>query len=360
MQQIENILGGKGGQLALAVIAFLVAAVLVLVIVRMLFGGKLRAPGGRARQARLGIVDAFDLDRQRQLIIIRRDNTEHLILIGGPNDLLIEPEIVRVEAREFRNRDKEPGDARIPAAFAPSDRPELKSPADAPAAIPPAPSPDEPPLPLPLPEVAAAPPQEPVAPPPTAPRGPTFPLPPRRPAPPPAGERRPPVPPRLPDSVSRTPEPIPNGSAPELGAPSAPLQAQPPSVPQPATLDVSPAGPVVPPTRPVPSFRPLPPRPPLRPLQRVTPKPAAPSGEAPAVPDSALPSAPAQAPAASAPALPTIPGIVSAVPPAPSPVATAPEPPPAAPAHPSPPPPSASTDDDLSLEEEMAKLLGRG
>ncbi|MCX8253303.1 MAG: flagellar biosynthetic protein FliO, partial [Beijerinckiaceae bacterium] len=130
MQQIETILGGKIGQLALAVIAFLVAALLVLVIVRMLFGGKLRAPGSRARQARLGIVDAFDLDRQRQLIIIRRDNTEHLILIGGPNDLLIEPEIVRVEAREPRSRDKEPGfgDARIPAPFTPADRPELRGP----------------------------------------------------------------------------------------------------------------------------------------------------------------------------------------------------------------------------------------
>ena len=121
MQQIENILGTKGGAIAVAVVAFFFAAVLVLIIVRMLFGGKLRLPGGRARQARLGIVDAFDLDRQRQLIIIRRDNTEHLILIGGPNDLLIEPEIVRVEAREFRNREKEPGfgDARIPAPFTP-------------------------------------------------------------------------------------------------------------------------------------------------------------------------------------------------------------------------------------------------
>ncbi len=51
---------------------------------------------GRARQPRLGIVDIYDLDRQRQLILLRRDNVEHLLLIGGPNDVVIETNIVRV------------------------------------------------------------------------------------------------------------------------------------------------------------------------------------------------------------------------------------------------------------------------
>ena len=46
---------------------------------------------GRARQPRLGIVDIYDLDRQRQLILLRRDNVEHLLLIGGPNDVVIKP-----------------------------------------------------------------------------------------------------------------------------------------------------------------------------------------------------------------------------------------------------------------------------
>ena len=59
---------------------------------------------GRARQPRLGIVDIYDLDRQRQLILLRRDNVEHLLLIGGPNDVVIETNIVRVAG------------ARLPAA----------------------------------------------------------------------------------------------------------------------------------------------------------------------------------------------------------------------------------------------------
>lgn len=69
---------------------------------------------GRARQPRLGIVDVYDLDRQRQLILLRRDNVEHLLLVGGPNDVVVETNIVRV-----------PG-ARLPTAVAQDsyDRPE--------------------------------------------------------------------------------------------------------------------------------------------------------------------------------------------------------------------------------------------
>ena len=53
---------------------------------------------GKNRQPRLGVVDTFTVDRQRQLVIVRRDNVEHLILIGGTTDLLIEANIVRSAA----------------------------------------------------------------------------------------------------------------------------------------------------------------------------------------------------------------------------------------------------------------------
>jgi flagellar protein FliO/FliZ len=99
--------------LAAVAICFIVAAVLILLIFRLAFGRRLRMAGSRGRQLRLGIVDAFDLDRQRQLVIVRRDNTEHLIMIGGPNDVLIESQILRAEAREAREtrgREKEPRD----------------------------------------------------------------------------------------------------------------------------------------------------------------------------------------------------------------------------------------------------------
>ena len=88
----------------IVVIALLLAAWAIL---RRVFNGRIRASGGgRARQPRLGVVDAFDLDRERQLVLIRRDNVEHLVMIGGPNDVLIESEIIRagVQAPEGRAR----------------------------------------------------------------------------------------------------------------------------------------------------------------------------------------------------------------------------------------------------------------
>src|SRR3984893_16583598 len=80
-----------------------VAPLIALAIVfRLTVAHRLRVPGGRTRQPRLGLVDAFSLDGQRQLVLIRRDNIEHLVMIGGPNDVLVESQINRaaVPARE--------------------------------------------------------------------------------------------------------------------------------------------------------------------------------------------------------------------------------------------------------------------
>ncbi|WP_230530791.1 hypothetical protein [Microvirga roseola] len=98
------------------VIAFLIiGALLVLfgVVLRKLTGARLMMPGGdrnRSRQPRLGVVDIYELDRQRQLVLLRRDNVEHLLLIGGLNDVVIETNIVRVAG------------ARIPAASNDAER----------------------------------------------------------------------------------------------------------------------------------------------------------------------------------------------------------------------------------------------
>ncbi len=115
-QALSWLSGNNAFKYAAVAICFFAAALLILLVFRLAFGRRLRMSGGRGRQPRLGIVDAFDLDRQRQLVIVRRDNVEHLIMIGGPNDMLIELEIVRAEARdlrETRGRDKEARDKDI-------------------------------------------------------------------------------------------------------------------------------------------------------------------------------------------------------------------------------------------------------
>ncbi|MBV1708178.1 MAG: flagellar biosynthetic protein FliO [Hyphomicrobiales bacterium] len=72
---------------------------------RSLLWRGISVPGGRGRQQRLGAVDVFNLDQNRQLVLVRRDNVEHLVLIGGPNDVLIESQIVRAEPRNPRERE---------------------------------------------------------------------------------------------------------------------------------------------------------------------------------------------------------------------------------------------------------------
>ena len=39
---------------------------------------------------RLGVVDSAYIDSRRRLLLVRRDNVEHLIMIGGPVDMLVE------------------------------------------------------------------------------------------------------------------------------------------------------------------------------------------------------------------------------------------------------------------------------
>ena len=101
-----------------------VAAALILAVVyRLVFGHRLRVPGAsRARQPRLGLVDAFSLDGQRQLVLVRRDNVEHLIMIGGPNDVLLESQIVRaVAAARRREPSLKPPVAVVEPPHAPVD-----------------------------------------------------------------------------------------------------------------------------------------------------------------------------------------------------------------------------------------------
>jgi hypothetical protein len=49
------------------------------------------SPRVRGRRGqRLGISEYHEIDKMRRLVLVRRDNVEHLVLIGGPQDVLIE------------------------------------------------------------------------------------------------------------------------------------------------------------------------------------------------------------------------------------------------------------------------------
>jgi flagellar protein FliO/FliZ len=79
--------------LALAAFLFAIALIALLVWAFKAFvmtGG--RGAGGflKGRDRRLGIVETAPVDARRKLILIRRDDVEHLIMTGGPVDMLIE------------------------------------------------------------------------------------------------------------------------------------------------------------------------------------------------------------------------------------------------------------------------------
>lgn len=45
---------------------------------------------GTSREKRTGVIEQTSVDGRRKLVLIRRDGTEHLIMTGGPVDVVIE------------------------------------------------------------------------------------------------------------------------------------------------------------------------------------------------------------------------------------------------------------------------------
>jgi flagellar protein FliO/FliZ len=70
--------------------------------VRRFGSGRLGRVGTRGRQPRLAVVDYASVDGRRRLILVRRDNVEHLLMIGGPTDVVVESSIVRAGAAAAR------------------------------------------------------------------------------------------------------------------------------------------------------------------------------------------------------------------------------------------------------------------
>ncbi|MEP3045992.1 MAG: hypothetical protein ABJL55_07920 [Roseibium sp.] len=87
----EGIAQGLALIISLAVVLVLFA--LFIFIIKRLIGAN--APQNRSRQPRIAIMDSTTVDTRRRLLLVRRDNVEHLILIGGPSDVVVEQNIVR-------------------------------------------------------------------------------------------------------------------------------------------------------------------------------------------------------------------------------------------------------------------------
>src|SRR6201998_4786317 len=78
-----------------AFVAVLALIFLVGWLARRFAGNRLCANTNRGRMPRLAVIDAAAVDGRRRLVLVRRDNVEHLLMIGGPTDIVVEPNILR-------------------------------------------------------------------------------------------------------------------------------------------------------------------------------------------------------------------------------------------------------------------------
>jgi hypothetical protein len=90
---IDGLMGEYGLRLVIAVVGVGVGFVCLIGVLWLLRGRRGPSPfirGGRNRQPRLQVLDAAAVDARRRLVLVRRDDVEHLIMIGGPTDIVIE------------------------------------------------------------------------------------------------------------------------------------------------------------------------------------------------------------------------------------------------------------------------------
>ena len=99
-------------------VTFFVAFLVVLALIgaaawlaRRFAGSRLGTNANRGRMPRLAVIDAAAVDGRRRLVLVRRDNIEHLLMIGGPTDIVVEPNIVRAQPA----RDQATTRAAVPA-----------------------------------------------------------------------------------------------------------------------------------------------------------------------------------------------------------------------------------------------------
>ncbi len=89
---IKELVAAYGNRFLVAALGVSLALLCLFIVLWLL---RKRAPspfvrGGRNRQPRLQVLDAAAVDARRRLVLVRRDNVEHLVMIGGPTDIVIE------------------------------------------------------------------------------------------------------------------------------------------------------------------------------------------------------------------------------------------------------------------------------
>lgn len=121
-----------------ALLLLLVLLLIVKLVRSMTFGTFVA--GGRNRKTRLAVMDATAVDSHRRLVLVRRDDIEHLLLIGGPTDVVVERDIRLGQQRRVA-QPSESGRDTLPHAQAQAPQPTPPAPPAGQAPRPRAPEP---------------------------------------------------------------------------------------------------------------------------------------------------------------------------------------------------------------------------
>lgn len=125
----EDLMSDYGSRLFIAVAGVglgLVCLFVVLMMMRRRTGPSPFLRGGKNRQPRLQVLDAAAVDARRRIVLIRRDDVEHLVMIGGPTDVVIESGIGAARAKPLPLASEE---AEVPVLAQPAAEPRLQAPA---------------------------------------------------------------------------------------------------------------------------------------------------------------------------------------------------------------------------------------
>jgi flagellar protein FliO/FliZ len=98
MAFLQSLFSGQNPALTLVWVFLGLAAILIASfwLFRKIAGARALKPT-RSRAPRLAVTDAAIVDDKRRLVLVRRDNVEHLVMIGGPADIVIEQNIQRAQ-----------------------------------------------------------------------------------------------------------------------------------------------------------------------------------------------------------------------------------------------------------------------
>jgi len=95
---MDGLFGAEGSLIVRFVVAFVIVLALIGLtfwLIRRFGTARVGTAAQRGRQPRLAVIDAAPIDGRRRLVLVRRDNVEHLLMIGGPTDVVVEQNIMR-------------------------------------------------------------------------------------------------------------------------------------------------------------------------------------------------------------------------------------------------------------------------